>query len=158
MKLEEYTPSQLTELSQQLKENWGIEYTFTNELIFEVGKRRLRMINDHLKKIYQDFLNIEVVGLYFAQFDKNGKLRLSLEGSIKLGPLASKNFYILNYEQVKLWVSGKDIELESKESSELSVYPLISYESQFLGCGLHSGIKKRIFNLVPKVRRIEILY
>ena len=38
-----YSPVLIEKIKALLSENWGITYTFEDEMIFEVGKRKLRI-------------------------------------------------------------------------------------------------------------------
>ena len=64
-----------------------------------------------------------------------------------------KKIYELdNWEEVKLFVNGKNLEI--KEKCDLKGYVVVKYEEHYLGCGRIEG--KTLRNLVPKDRRILI--
>ena len=94
-------------------------------------------------------MRINSIGMYFCEIDKLG-IRLSIEGSQIVGPLASKNIAEISEEQAKQWLKGEDLEVEGNYSG----FVIIKHNDDFLGAGKYKD--GRILNYVSKSRRISI--
>lgn len=146
-----YNAREKKRLAEIFKEDFGMDYDFRNEVIIETGKSKLWIAS----KGYAPFINIpyrvETIGLYFAQTDKNGELRLSTEGAILLGRYATKRVIEINKEQREYWIRGINFDFETKEKG----FVLLKYGNDFVGCGKATG--NIMLNHVPKERRIKRL-
>lgn len=93
-------------------------------------------------------LRIERIGVYFGQ-EAHGELRLSIEGSQLIGPLATKRVLTLTIEQRDEWMLGKDIVLSGEHEQ---AFYIITYGVDYLGCGkFKNGI---LLNHIPKERYV----
>ena len=119
----------------------------TNEFIKD-QKDKIYLINKEFANINLDQLRINNLGLYFGTISK-GNLRLSIEGSQLVGPKATKNILELNDKQVKEWLKGEDVNIES----ELTGFLIIKNNKDYLGCG--KIIENKLLNFIPKGRRIK---
>ncbi|MFH1133584.1 MAG: hypothetical protein V1735_03775 [Nanoarchaeota archaeon] len=97
-----------------------------------------------------DHLRVDMVGLCIGSFEKDG-FSLTIEGSQLIGPLAKKNVVDLGKDQVAAWFRGEDLQGDP----ETHAYVILRSGKDYLGSGKASGGK--IFNRVPKVRRLNAL-
>ena len=112
-------------------------------------KGKIYLINKDISKISLEKIRINNLGLYFAQTYTN-EIRLSIEGSQLIGPLAKKNILELTEQQTKEWMAGSDLDIDE----DYSGFVLIKNKKDFLGCGkVREG---KVFNYVSKARRITI--
>ncbi len=107
------------------------------------------MLNKDISKINLEKIRINNLGLYFAKIINN-EIRLSIEGSQLVGPIATKNILELNANQTKEWMSGNDLEIKGDYKGFL----LIKYNNDFLGCGKYR--EGKVFNFVGKARRVAL--
>ncbi len=129
-----------------LSERFGIE-KFKLSLALS-SKDRLWILPEDLSLIYLNDLRIEFIGIYFGSFDRDS-IRLSIETCQLFGPLATKNVYELNEEQLGLWLKGADIPIENLEPG----YYLLKYKNDFVGSARYAnGVIK---NMLQKSRRIK---
>ena len=69
---------------------------------------KVYLLSKDFSKIDTENIRINSIGMYFAKLYPNG-IRLSIEGSQLIGPLAKKNILEVNNDEVKNWVKGYDI-------------------------------------------------
>jgi NOL1/NOP2/fmu family ribosome biogenesis protein len=91
------------------------------------------------------------VGNYFGRIDKRGELRLSIEGSMKTGPLAIRNVVELNDKELGEWIRGINLD----KRTGMKGYVMLKHGKDFVGCG--KAYSQGILNHVPKERRIKNL-
>ena len=84
-----YNSKQKRELQKNIDKSWGATIEL-NEIIVG-GKNKLWHATKTVKKINTQRMRVETLGVYFGKYDKRGDLRLSIEGSQKIGPNAVKN-------------------------------------------------------------------
>lgn len=139
---------QTKEILSLIKKQFGAE--FKSDFAFlKNEKGKIYLINKDISKINLEKLRINSLGLYFAE-TRNNEIRLSIEGSQLIGPLAKKNILELTEKQVKEWMQGNDLETKG----DYSGFVLIKHNNDFLGCGkVREG---KVFNYVGKARRINI--
>ncbi len=90
-------------------------------------------------------LRINNLGLYFGK-EENSGIRLSIEGSQLIRP--DKNVIELDEKQVKQWMHGKDIAMQTEEQG----IKAIKSGKDFFGCGILK--QNKLLNFVPKNRRL----
>jgi len=139
---------QTKEILSLIKKQFNAE--FKSDFAFlKNEKNKIYLINKDISKINLEKIRINNLGLYFAQLYTN-EIRLSIEGSQLIGPLAKKNILELNDSQTKEWMSGSDLDIDK----DYSRFVLIKNKKDFLGCGkVREG---KVFNFVGKARRIAI--
>ena len=139
---------QTKEILSLIKKQFGAE--FKSDFAFlKNEKGKIYLINKDISKINLEKLRINSLGLYFAE-TRNNEIRLSIEGSQLIGPLAKKNILELTEKQVKEWMQGNDLETKG----DYSGFVLVKHNKDFLGCGkVREG---KVFNYVGKARRINI--
>lgn len=115
---------------------------------FLMGKEgRVYVLSRDFKDLDTDRLKINRLGLYFCRI-QNNDIRLSVEGSQIIGKVSEK-IVDLNDDEIIKWISGEDIEKESKEEG----YFIVRYKDDFYGT---TKIKNNLLkNFIPKNRRIK---
>ncbi len=151
MNVKFFNSKEKKQISNMLKQDFGIEHDFKSELILESGKGKLWLCNEEYRKAINLPYRIETIGLYFAQIDKNGELRLSVEGAIRWGKDATKKVIELDEKQKDYWIRGINLDYSGEERG----YIIIRYGKDILGCG--KAFSGGILNHVPKERRIRNL-
>ena len=139
---------QTKEILSLIKKQWGADFK-EDYAFLKNEKGKVYLINKDISKINLEKIRINCLGLYFAKIITN-EIRLSIEGSQLIGPLAKKNILELNEKQAKEWMSGNDLEIKGKHSGFL----LIKHKTDFLGTGKCRD--EKVFNYVGKARRINI--
>lgn len=131
-----------------INDQWNAKIDWAKDCAFLLStKDNLYIINREIDKIDFSKLNINSIGLYFAEL-KNGEIRLSIEGSQLVGPFANKNVVEISDEELKQWFKGHDLSKQCDGSG----FVLLKNRNVFVGCGKYSqGI---IHNFVPKARRL----
>ena len=122
----------------ELNYNW----LKTNERVF--------ILNREIDQLDTRRMRINSQGLYFGRLT-HGELKLSIEGSQLIGPVATKNVLDLSEEQFEHWLRGLDLELPGEEKK----FVIIKHNDDYFGCGRQ--IQGKLLNLVPKQRRIRVL-
>ncbi|PIN75994.1 hypothetical protein COV18_01055 [Candidatus Woesearchaeota archaeon CG10_big_fil_rev_8_21_14_0_10_37_12] len=139
------------EVKQFLKlinDQYGILPKQIKENALVLGKEKIYLITRSIDNISLENLRINSIGLYIAEVKANEQIRLSIEGSQLIGPIATKNVCEVNEEQMKEWIQGKDIEM----TGDYSGFVIIKYKTDHLGSGKYKD--GMIFNYVPKARRL----
>lgn len=131
------------------------QFDFQGKLpyVFLISPRnRIYIVNRDFEKIPLNKLGtkIDSIGLYFGEY-KNTSIRLSMEGSLIIAKDSSKNILELTEDEMKKWLKGEDL---FKDMGEESKFLIIKYKKDILGCGRYK--EKRIFNYVPKERRMKV--
>lgn len=139
---------QTKEILNLIKKQW--EADFKSDFAFlKNEKGKVFLLNKDISKINLEKIRINNLGLYFAKIINN-EIRLSIEGSQLVGPIATKNILELNANQTKEWMSGNDLEIKGDYKGFL----LIKYNNDFLGCGKYR--EGKVFNFVGKARRVAL--
>ncbi|MDO8481151.1 MAG: hypothetical protein Q7S65_05060 [Nanoarchaeota archaeon] len=138
---------QVREIVANLKERFGFEGKL--EYVFLLNnKERLYIVNPEIAAIPLSNLRINTLGMYFGEWKRN-EVRLSIEGSQRIGPDCTKNVLELDDEQTKEWLKGYDVPLVYPDRG----YLLIKHGSDFLGCA--RALDDKLQNFVPKNRRVK---
>ncbi|MEM3373672.1 MAG: hypothetical protein QXE31_00475 [Candidatus Woesearchaeota archaeon] len=137
------------ELLNKIKEQFDSNLSDLDQYIFLINpKNKIFIISNDFSKIDIKELRINSLGLYLGEI-YNNELRLSIEGSQIIGKSAKKNILELNNELAEQWLKGLDIDLNQDYKNS---FYLIKNNNNFIGCG--KIINKKLFNYVPKERRI----
>ncbi len=130
-----------------IKKQWSAD--FKPELaFFRNEKQKIYAVHKDIAKIDLSGARINTVGMYFGE-QKKGELRLSIEGSQLIGPIAKKNVIELDKEEVLDWLRGEDLQKEG----DWSGFVIVKHKDDFMGTGKYTQ-DKRILNFVPKARRL----
>lgn len=144
---------QVKELIEKLTEQYGAVPPNFKEHGFIRGKDNIYLITKDLALANLEGLRVNNLGLYIAEYrlDKN-QIRLSIEGSQIIGPVATKNVCEIDTDQRAQWMRGNDIEI----TGEFSGHVIIKCGNDFLGTGKYKDNK--ILNHVPKARRLQEIH
>ena len=135
------------QLLAQIKEQWNAD--FKPELVFFINeKQKLYAVHKDIAKIDLSGARINTVGMYFGE-QKKGELRLSIEGSQLIGPIAKKNVVELDEKERIAWLRGEDLHKEG----DWSGFVIIKHDTDYMSTGKYTS-DKRILNFVPKARRL----
>lgn len=145
---------------EKIREYFGTPKDFKfNDLLFVSTKNKYFLMDTKFTDTIEIDFNTKVLGLYIAEINEYGEIRLSIEGSQKIGPHATKHLVELTDEQVELVMRGQDLDFEKEiEEQKLNNQYYILYTDRdgnrdFLGCGkIKNG---RLLNFLPKNRRIR---
>jgi NOL1/NOP2/fmu family ribosome biogenesis protein len=138
------------EFYAKLKEQWDIEF-HTEHGLLKNSEDKIYFMNNALSSIDPSKLRINCLGLYIAEWKKHS-LRLSIEGSQLLGPLAQSNVIEITKEETGKWLMGEDL----RTNESVRGYALIKCGNDFLGSGhVKEGI---ITNFVGKNRRTSAVH
>ncbi|MEM2144021.1 MAG: hypothetical protein QW279_01565 [Candidatus Jordarchaeaceae archaeon] len=130
-------------LSEIIEEQFGAKIDFK---LRKAGKRKVYAYKECTILENQPIESIHY-GVYFGKLDKEGKIRLSIEGAQLIGKKAKKNIIEINYDEAEKWMKGENLKIES----ETQGYVILKWKNYYLGCGeLKKGTIK---NYVPKDRR-----
>ncbi len=137
------------ELIERLVEQYGAVPTDFKEHGFIRGKDNIYIITKDLAKANLEGMRINNLGLYIAEYrlEKN-QIRLSIEGSQLIGPVATKNVCEVDKEQRAEWMKGQDLEI----SGDFNGHVIIKCEGDYFGTGKYK--EGKILNHVPKARRL----
>lgn len=135
-------------LLESLKEQFGFEgeldYAFVQNTIDNIY-----IVKRDIDVIDTSELRINNIGLYFAEVQKRGDLRLSIEGSQIIGPHCTKNVLELTDAQAQDWMKGYELET----TTDMKGFVLIRHGNDFMGTGqVKLG---KLLNYVPKARRVH---
>lgn len=161
MKVNPMRRKEVSSLLNQIGEEYGCDaktLLIEKYVFFISDKNKVYLINQELKEIDTKSLRVNSFGLYFCEINR-GKIRLSIEGSQIIGPIATKNITEFDDEITKKWIMGEDIENWKEETQGFTI---ISHKlktanneimTDFIGCGKYK--ENRILNFIPKQRRIK---
>jgi len=147
MNLKILNTKEVKEIRAKILEQWGTEFK-TDFAFLLSSKNRIYLVSKDIAKIDYEKLRLQVVGVYFGEIMDNGELRLSIEGSQMIGKDAAKNVVEIEKENVKKWLYGQDIRIET----ECSGFVIVKSINDFMGTG---KVKEgNLLNFIPKIRRI----
>ena len=134
-------------LLARIKEQWGCD--FKTDLVWMMSaKNRIYLMTKDMENIDFKKVRIDTMGSYFATINDT-EIRISIEGSQSIGPIAKKNVVELSEEEATSWMEGNDI----MKKTDCEGYIIIRSGNDFLGCG--KATEDKILNFVPKNRRIN---
>jgi NOL1/NOP2/fmu family ribosome biogenesis protein len=131
---------------QKVNEQWGCAWKPDQSFISN-NQGKVFLITRDLALIDWTTLRISSVGMYVGE-DHDGRVRLSIEGSQLIGPLATKNIIDVERETAMLWIKGHDIEVKG----EFSGHVIVRSGNDYMGTGAYK--EGQLLNHVPKARRL----
>jgi NOL1/NOP2/fmu family ribosome biogenesis protein len=151
--IEPLNAKQKKEFYALLHEHFETDFKFPGYL-FVSQKNKYYTIDEKYKEVSHLKINTKVLGLYIAEVNKFGEIRLSIEGSQLVGPTATKHILELNQIEAEKFISGADIDVAKEKLPEK--YHIIFRKTKeyidYLGCGkVKDGI---LLNFTPKGRRV----
>ncbi len=136
------------DILKTIKEQWGAE--LKTDLVFLLNSKfKLYLMSKDFAKLDESSLHIDKIGMYFGEVMKNKEIRLSIEGSQMVGPIAKKNVVEVSDGEAKVWLHGNNI---IRKNIKESGFVIIKNNDDFIGCGRVK--EEEILNLIPKTRRI----
>ena len=144
------------EIIKKLQEQFGIKSL--NGIVTMRGKERLFLFQGSLdeksiRKIEDEKIPIERLGVYFGKITPGEGIRLSIEGSQILSEQIIKNTFELSDKEAEEWMYGRDLQLESLTPKLKSGFLIMTHKGDFLGTGKAS--ENKIGNFIPKSRRLK---
>jgi len=137
---------EVKQLLNKIKQLYSIKDLELN-YVFLKNKEKILVVSEEFSKVDLSNLNINVLGMYFANMDN--KIRLTIEGSQIIGPLAKDNILEINEKQMKDYFNGKDLNVDK----EFKDFVILKYKDKYLGTGKYK--EGKIINFFPKERRIK---
>ena len=148
-KLKPLNKKEVKEILNKLKEQFGTEDLKLDYIFFINSEDKIFLLSNKFKE-FDNKVNINSLGIYFATL-KEKEIRLSIEGSQIVGKKAKKNIIEIDNDDLRKWTRGEDLDYNENEKG----FVLIKNKKDFYGCG--RIVKDKIFNYVPKDRRMEII-
>ena len=136
-------------LFKKIELQYGIRDLKLDYLFFKNNEGKIFIVNKEFRDLNTENINVNSIGLYFARLDK--ELRLTIEGSQIIGPLAKKNFLEVSDEQANEWLRGNDLDNIKNNFDETFI--ILKNKDDFIGCGKYK--EGRILNYVARERRIK---
>lgn len=141
---------EINTLLNKIKEQYGIKELNLDHIFLRNKEDKIFIISKNIKKADLNKLRINSIGLYFCKIEKN-VIRLSIEGSQLIGNLANKNIISLDKKELKEWLIGNNIEINSRYQG----YVIIKSENDYFGTGFIKN--KLLINYLPKPRRLKVI-
>lgn len=129
---------------------WDADFS-TGMAMLRNNEDKLFLINPAVAALDISGLRINSMGLYIAE-EKDGRIRLSIEGSQLIGPHAKKNVLDISKEETGRWLMGEDLERQADSKG----FVIIRSNNDFLGCGC--AARGKILNYVGKNRRVSAVH
>lgn len=143
------------EFFKKLNEHWGCEAqeVLSRFAVLRSTKDKIYLMSKDVEKVVLTDKRLDSIGLYFADVHDE-KIRLSMEGSQLVGPIATRNVIDITLQELKQWVRGEDLLKEANEEAWEDCV-ILKYGNDFVGSGKYSN--GTIYNFVPKTRRTKEL-
>ena len=104
---------EIKRILELIKKQWNADFKQSYAFLMN-NKNKIFLVNRDISRIDLDKVKINNIGLYFGELNK-GELRLSIEGSQLIGPLAKKNILELNDDEARDYLKGFDLDKKTKE-------------------------------------------
>jgi len=103
-----------------------------------------------------DFTKLPVnsIGMNFGKLKRNGKMRLTIEGSQLVGKNAERNVAVIADEHAENFLRGEDVAVSQAVDCEEHNFVIVKTESEVIVGGALFG-EGKLKNLLPKSRRIR---
>ena len=140
---------QIKELLSNIEEHYGIKELKLDYIFYQNNKGRIFLLSNKFKEFDHKDLNINSLGLYFANI-KDNDVRLSVEGSQLIGDKAKKNVVEINEKELKDWLLGENLENKNGKG-----FVIIKNKNDFYGSG--RIVDNKLLNFVPKEKRMNAI-
>lgn len=152
MNLKIMNKNEKEEITNKLKSQFGIS-KISGKILMR-GKERMFLFSGSFNKnqirVLETLAPIERIGVYFAKKDeRDGTLRLSIEGTQIFKDQIKDNIFELSEDQVEPWMKGRELNIKTGKKGFL----VMKYKNNFLGTGKAS--EEKITNFIPKNRRLK---
>lgn len=135
-------------LLQTLNTQFGISELPT--LVYlQNNKEKVYVVNRDIEYFPLNNYRIDRMGLYIGKWFSDG-FRPSLDGSMLLGPLATKNVIEIDKEQKHTWLKGFTLKFDLPDG-----FYFVKYNNDFLSSGKLKN--KEIQNSISKERRLKVV-
>jgi NOL1/NOP2/fmu family ribosome biogenesis protein len=144
---------------EKLNTYFGLDKDFELEGVLLVTDKNKYYLADNKFKEVINQVYAKIVGLYIAEINEYGEIRLSIEGSQILGPHATAHLLELSTIEARQLMEGVDLDASTKGLNN-QYYILYNVNENtknktkdFLGCG---KVKEgKLLNFTPKGRRLH---
>ncbi len=158
---------EIKKINNLIKDQFGVLFDFSYYTVLLSPKKKIYIVNKDVFDLDLKKIRVNSMGLYFANV-KNNEIRLSIEGSQLVGPIANESIIELTDEEMEQWIQGIDLDTsehfphpyippDKKEHMSIfgqNQFVIVKYNNDYIGCG--KIIKDKVLNFVPKTRRIII--
>lgn len=128
-----------------IEDQWGARPKFDYEMLL-TPRNKIYIVKTEVLDADLNELRIDRLGIYFGEL-MGHTLRLSIEGSQIVGPVATQN--VVETADIKIWLNGNELNVDE----DLFGFQIVkSDKGDFMGCG--KAASGRLLNYVPKTRRI----
>ncbi len=134
------------EILDAIKSQWDADWK-PDHALARNSQDKYMLITRDLGGVDWERLRISSVGMYVAEMH-DGRVRLSVEGSQLVGPLAKRNVVTIGRGTLMEWMKGRDIEVEGSFEGHV----IVRCGDLFAGTGAFK--EGTILNHVPKSRRL----
>lgn len=146
---------------QKIQEYFGVPTEFKLDgIIFKNYKNKHYLLSNKFADVVDAGYNSRVLGLYIAEISEYNEIRLSIEGSQLIGPVATKHLLELSPEQKERFIRGDDLDIATQiQEQELKNHFYILYYTDKYAMKNYIGTAKikngQLFNYTPKARRVR---
>jgi NOL1/NOP2/fmu family ribosome biogenesis protein len=151
LELKSLNRKEATRFLEQISKEYGCdaEALMINDYTFFMSEaNKIFIIKNSIKEVNLNNLRINSLGLYFCEIN-HGQIRLSMEGSLMIGKIATKNILEVDGVMAREWLKGYDLEIDQKFDG----FIIIKHGDDYMGCGRYK--EGRILNYVSKPRRVK---
>lgn len=131
-----------------IKKQYNIKKLDLDYIFLRNNDNKIFILSKDFAKLDVKNIRINSLGLYFAKLHPDG-IRLSIEGSQLIGPLAKNNVINIDDNEIKLWIRGNDLTTDKKFNN----YVIIKHSNDYFGSGIFKDGKIR--NMISKDRLIR---
>ena len=148
MNLKILNSNEKKKLLDEIKKQYNIKKLDLDYIFLRNNDNKIFILSKDFAKLDVKNIRINSLGLYFAKLHPDG-IRLSIEGSQLIGPLAKNNIINIDDNEIKLWIRGNDLTTDKKFDS----YVIIKHNNDYFGSGIYKDGKIR--NMISKDRLIR---
>lgn len=143
-----YNSKDKKNLLQALQQQFGIK-KLPKLVYLENNKQKIYVVNRDIEYFPLKNYRIDRLGLYIGKWFSDG-FRPSLDGSMLLGPLASKNVIDLTLEEKHEWLKGFTLRFNLPDG-----FYFLRWQKDYLSSGKLKN--KKIQNSISKERRLKVV-
>jgi len=139
------------EIEEIIKKNYSSKLRLRDYIVILTADDKVWLCSRDLARIEMNNLKrVNAIGMYFGKLKRNGKIQLSIEGSMLVGKTAEKN--VAEIEDAESYMEGKDVYSECK-NCEKDNFVIVKHGEDFLGAAVLRD-DGRLENILPKSRRM----
>ena len=146
---------------EKMNTYFGIDPKFKLDgILFKTKKNKYYILDNKFAEIADTDFHSKVLGLYIAEINDFGEIRLSIEGCQLIGPHVTKHILELDERRKNKFIRGEDLDADDliKEHNLKNQYYILYFTDElggknYLAC---SKIKNgKLLNFIPKGRRVR---